>query len=180
MLDVSDDVSDVKTAIGKICAEEKVGEGKSIKSVQFKELPRVLILQLNRFAYNSATNTTTKVKKHVNFDPTLQFDKDWLVSADMESEYTLSSVICHHGTSADGGHYNALVRFNNQDPAKCDANAGSSSWYLYDDMSHRQIAEAEVQKHSSNAYLLIYMLHKGRVDLLSPIVQKRVEEAGLG
>ena len=35
--------------------------GKASKNVQFKELPNVLILQLNRFAYNSATNSTCKV-----------------------------------------------------------------------------------------------------------------------
>ena len=39
--------------------------------------------------------------------------------------YTLYSVISHHGESADGGHYNAIVRYNVHDPAK---QAGPCQW----------------------------------------------------
>merc|ERR1719331_101484 len=184
-LDISsEEVSDVKTAIGRICEEEKIpvtDGGKASKIVQFKELPNVLILQLNRFTFNSATNSTCKVKKHVQFDRTFRFESDWLVKPDQNEEYSLYSVICHHGESADGGHYNALVRFNNVDPAKIDQNREQQryTWYLYDDMSHRPIHESEVTKHSQSAYLLIYMRQQEKVNLLSPAVIKAIEEAGI-
>jgi ubiquitin carboxyl-terminal hydrolase 10 len=184
-LDISsDEVSDVKTAIGRICEEEKLtvtDGGKASKTVQFKELPNVLILQLNRFSYNPATSSISKVKKHVQFDRTFRFESDWLVKPDQNEEYSLYSVICHHGESADGGHYNALVRFNNVDPAKIDQNREQQpyTWYLYDDMSHRPIHESEVTKHSQSAYLLIYMRPSEKVNLLSQKVTKYIEEVGL-
>jgi ubiquitin C-terminal hydrolase len=187
-LDISsDEVSDIKTAIGRICEEEKIpvtdgGKASTAqKYVQFKELPNVLILQLNRFTFNSATNSTCKVKKHVNFDRTFRFESDWLVNPGKNDEYSLYSVICHHGESADGGHYNALVRFNNVDPAKYDQTRDQQpyTWYLYDDMSHRPIHETEVTKHSQSAYLLIYMRKEEKVNLLSSRVMKFIEEVGL-
>jgi ubiquitin C-terminal hydrolase len=185
-LDISsDEVSDIKTAIGRICEEEKIpvtDGGKASKNVQFKELPNVLILQLNRFAYNSATNSTCKVKKHVQFERTFRFESDWLVNPGQNEEYSLYSVICHHGESADGGHYNALVRFNNVDPAKVDptrTDQNAYTWYLYDDMSHRPIQETEVTKHSQSAYLLIYMRPSEKVNLLSSGVSNYIKEVGL-
>jgi ubiquitin C-terminal hydrolase len=186
VLDISsDEVNDVKTAIARICEEEKIpvtdgGKEYRSKIVQFKELPNVLILQLNRFTFNSATNSTCKVKKHVQFDRTFRFESDWLVKPDQNEEYSLYSVICHHGESADGGHYNALVRFNNVDPAKTDQNTQSPyTWYLYDDMSHRPIHETEVTKHTQAAYLLIYMRPSEKVNLLAPSVMKYIEEVGI-
>ena len=116
-LDISsDEVSDIKTAIGRICDEEKIpmtGGGKASKIVQFEELPNVLILQLNRFTCNSDTNSTCKVKKSVQFNPTFRFESKWLVKPDQNEEYSLYSVICHHGETIDDGHYNAFVKFNN-------------------------------------------------------------------
>ena len=77
-LDISsDEVSDIKSAIGRICDEEKIpmtGGGTASKIMQFEELPNVLILQLNRFTCNSDTNSTCKVKKSVQFDRTFRFE----------------------------------------------------------------------------------------------------------
>jgi ubiquitin C-terminal hydrolase len=121
------------------------------------------------------------VKKHVQFDRTFRFEPEWLVKPDQNEEYSLYSVICHIGESADGGHYNALVRFNNIDPAKYDQNKDQNpyTWYLYDDMSHRPIQESEVTKYSQSAYLLIYMRPSEKVNLMPPKVTKYVEEVGL-
>jgi len=107
----------------------------------------------------------------------MTFDPDWMVNPEENAEYTLYSVISHHGESADGGHYNAIVRYNVHDPAK---QAGPCQWYMYDDMTNRLVGEHEIMKHAQNAYLLIFMLDKDRVDLLPPKMHDILEEHSVG
>lgn len=168
---VSEDVTDISNAIGKICAEEKVSDRGMTKRVQFKQLPKVLVLQLNRFAFNPQTSTACKVKKSIDFQLTFNFDLEWCVD-DIKGpiEYTLYSIICHIGENADGGHYNAIVRYNVTDPNKDPT--GQAGWFLFDDMSVRPIYEAEVLKHGATAYLLIYMLQNEKVDIFSASVHE--------
>ena len=114
----------------------------------------MLILELNRFTFKSDTNSTCKVKKSVQFDRTFRFESKWLVKPDQNEEFSLYSVICHHGETIDDGHYNALVRFNDVDPRNVDrirSDQNSYTWYFYDDLSHRPMCESEVTKHSQSA-----------------------------
>jgi len=47
-------------------------------------------------------------------------------------------------------------------------------------MTNRLVGEHEIMKHAQNAYLLIFMLDKDRVDLLPPKMHDILEEHSVG
>lgn len=144
ILDISSaSVDSVCSALEAFCRQEAVDEGRATKRLQFKSLPKVLILTLKRFSYNKDTGCPQKIKKSIAYEETLKFDDSWLVDGVKSQDYHLSAVICHHGESANGGHYNAAVRYN-------------SDWYMYDDVLIRQMELREVVNQMFTSYLLIY------------------------
>merc|ERR1712050_278142 len=152
ILDISSPTVDsVWSALEAYCGAEAVNEGWATKRLQFKMLPKVLILNLKRFSYNKDTGCPQKIRKAVKFEEKLTFDRAWLVDDLEPSEYHLTAVICHHGDLVSGGHYNAAVRYNTE-------------WYMYDDAVVRQIDIREVVNQlAAHAYLLLYQCHD-RVD----------------
>lgn len=152
ILDISSEsVDSVCSALEAYCRAEAVDEGRATKRLQFKLLPKVLILTLKRFSYNKDTGCPQKIKKAVAYEEKLTFDPSWLVDDVERQEYQLTAVICHHGESANGGHYNAAVRYN-------------SDWYMYDDALVRQMELREVMNQMFTAYLLLYQCHD-KVDI---------------
>jgi len=152
ILDISSQgVDSVWTALEAYCGAEAVNEGLATKRLQFQSLPKVLILNLKRFSYNKDTGRVQKIMKAVKYDETLVFDKDWLVDDLASPEYQLTSVICHHGDSVNGGHYNAAVRYN-------------AEWYMFDDAIVREMQPREVMNQHYTAYLLVYLCHD-KVDI---------------
>mmetsp|Transcript_39871 Transcript_39871/g.112935 ORF Transcript_39871/g.112935 Transcript_39871/m.112935 type:complete len:345 (+) Transcript_39871:629-1663(+) len=153
ILDISSaNVNSVLSALEAHCREEVVDEGRSQKRLQFESLPKVLILTLKRFSYNKDTGCPQKIKKAISYEERLAFDRSWLVDQTTEpQEYQLTAVICHHGESANGGHYNAAVRYN-------------QDWFMYDDALIRQMESREVMNHMHTAYILLYLCH-GKVDM---------------
>eukprot|EP00747_Dinoflagellata_sp_TGD_P219420 gnl/TRDRNA2_/TRDRNA2_91526_c0_seq1.p1 gnl/TRDRNA2_/TRDRNA2_91526_c0~~gnl/TRDRNA2_/TRDRNA2_91526_c0_seq1.p1 ORF type:complete len:889 (-),score=209.51 gnl/TRDRNA2_/TRDRNA2_91526_c0_seq1:54-2720(-) len=144
ILDISSPgVDSVWAALEAYCKTESVNEGHATKRLQFKVLPKVLILNLKRFAYNKETGIPTKIKKPIKYEEKLSFDHSWMDDDVEPLEYQLSAVICHHGESVNGGHYNAAVRYN-------------SDWYIYDDVIVRQMSASEVVNQQFTAYLLMY------------------------
>lgn len=144
-------IDSVWKALEAYCLPEAVNEGKATKRLQFKTTPKVLILNLKRFTYNMETGCPQKVKKPVRFDEKLVFDRSWLVDDGEPQEYSLTAVICHHGESANGGHYNSAVRYNGE-------------WFMYDDAIVRPISLPEVSSMCHTAYLLVYQC-SDRVDI---------------
>lgn len=151
ILDISQPgVESVNAALEAYCAPEAVGEGKT-KRLQFKVVPKVLILNLKRFSYNRDTFLPQKIKKAVKYEETFVFDRNWLVDDIEPQEYQLTAVICHIGDSVHGGHYNAAVRYN-------------TDWYMYDDALVRQMEIREVTAQQFTAYLLVYQCN-GKIDI---------------
>jgi len=151
-LDISQpSVTSVRAALEAFCNPEAVNEGQATRRVQFKALPKVLILNLKRFAYNRGKGGAQKLKKAVKYDEKIVFDRSWLAEGTPPVEYWMTALICHHGDSAHGGHYTAVVRYNTE-------------WYLYDDAVVRQVEPREVAAQQTTAYLLVYQCH-GEVDL---------------
>jgi ubiquitin carboxyl-terminal hydrolase 10 len=152
ILDISSPAVDsVLSALEAYCGAEAVNEGRAMKRLQFKMLPKVLIVNLKRFSYNKDTGMPQKIKKPVKYEEKLTFDRNWLVDEVEPPEYHLTAVICHHGDSANGGHYNAAVRYNTE-------------WYMYDDALVRQMELREVMNQQFTAYLLLYQCHD-KVDI---------------
>jgi len=136
-------VDSVWTALESYCNAETVNEGRATKRLQFSALPKVLILTLKRFAYNKETGIPQKIKKAVKYDERLVFDRTWLVDGLEPQDYQLTAVICHHGESANGGHYNSAVRYNNE-------------WFMYDDALVRPMNPPDSLGYTVTAYLLVY------------------------
>eukprot|EP00928_Gymnodinium_smaydae_P061597 TRINITY_DN4563_c0_g2_i1.p1 TRINITY_DN4563_c0_g2~~TRINITY_DN4563_c0_g2_i1.p1 ORF type:complete len:634 (+),score=152.81 TRINITY_DN4563_c0_g2_i1:92-1993(+) len=147
ILDISSpNVDSVWTALEAYCGAEAVHEGRATRRLRFRALPKVLVVSLNRFSYNKDTGSPQKIKKAIKYEDRLTFERSWLVDGVEPVEYQLSAVICHHGESPNGGHYNAAVRYN-------------GDWYMYDDAIVRQTDIREVLSHQYTAYLLLYQCH---------------------
>ncbi|CAE8732063.1 unnamed protein product [Polarella glacialis] len=148
ILDISSqEVDSVRAALEAYCGAEAVNEGLAIKRLQFQVMPKVLILNLKRFSYNKDSGRPEKIKKPVRYDETLRLAKEWLVDDMDPVDYQLTAVICHHGDSVNGGHYNAAVRYN-------------SEWFMYDDSLVRQMEIREVMNQHFTAYLLVYLCNE--------------------
>merc|ERR1712113_987282 len=152
-LDISSpNVDSVWSALESYCGAEAVNEGRATKRLQFKLMPKVLIVNLKRFSYNKDTSCVQKIKKAVKYQEKLTFDRSWVVDEVEPPEYQLTAVICHIGDSVNGGHYNAAVRYNNE-------------WFMYDDsLIPYQIELREVLSQQFTAYLFLYQCH-GKVEL---------------
>lgn len=152
ILDIScERVDSVWTALDAYCRTEAVNDGQATKALQFMVLPKVLVVNLKRFSYNKNTECPQKIKKHVRYEDKLVFDRSWLADDVVPLEYQLTAVISHLGESANGGHYNAAVRYNND-------------WFMYDDSVVRQMELREVMSQQYTAYLLLYCA-PGKVDI---------------
>jgi ubiquitin carboxyl-terminal hydrolase 10 len=128
------------------------------KKVTLESVPPVLILQLKRFTYNKSQQAIVKIKRDVSYPETLTLSPHYLSSflaASLTSPptYHLQSIIMHHGTTADGGHYTALCRGEISTPS-----AGrQTQWRHIDDTTiNSAVTRAQVLASTSQAYLLFY------------------------
>jgi ubiquitin carboxyl-terminal hydrolase 7 len=108
----------------------------AVRGTRFLQFPRVLQLQLKRFAYDPNLDAMSKVNDRFEFPieldlstflhrPAAQFPSLSLkAETDLECQYLLHSVLVHSG-SATGGHYYVFVR---PDPLN-----QPSVWYRLDD-----------------------------------------------
>jgi ubiquitin C-terminal hydrolase len=109
------------------------------------KLPQNLILVVKRFVYDA--RGLTKCHANLTAEPTQRFEK-WFKDTSPESsrlaEYTLQSVVDHHGT-ANGGHYTAQVR-----------SPITNSWNIYDDESVNMIGDGSKPHLGPMTYILFY------------------------
>jgi ubiquitin C-terminal hydrolase len=101
--------------------------GGTAKQIVVEKLPRVLIMQLNRFE-----NTTTKIMTAISY---LQKIK-WI-----KRSYQLKAVINHKGNTPNSGHYTATVL------------GPDNSWYIMNDGNSPEKTDFVV---SNDAYILVY------------------------
>lgn len=146
-LDISaSGVTSIRTALQAFCNPEAVGDGQATRRIQMKVLPKVLILNLKRFAYvkdSKGRGGAQKISKPIKYEEKLVFDRSWLAEDAASEEYFMSALICHHGDSVHKGHYTCIARYN-------------SEWYLYDDTVVKRIEAKEVGSQQYTVYLLVY------------------------
>jgi len=120
---------------------DKKKHEKVMKSIQFWNLPTILIIVLKRFIFEN--NKGRKNEKTVDFDiDTLDLTKYVLGYNKGSYVYELYG-ICNHGGGVQGGHYTSFVKTANK------------KWYHFNDTSCKEIVDVNQLK-SSRAYCFFY------------------------
>ena len=122
------------------------------KQTFIEKLPQVLIIHLKRFSYSKdQENAIEKLAKNISYDHTLTIPSEILsqeqsTSKSSSNQYQLTSVVYHHGSSADAGHYTSdTFDFEN------------NQWWEIDDTIVKPIKDDEVLSSGiTNAYILLY------------------------
>ncbi|KAJ3127898.1 hypothetical protein HK098_005539 [Nowakowskiella sp. JEL0407] len=157
---MSDEITTIEQALKKITAIETLDEfispsrGVKVEATKqnfIEELPPILLLHLKPFEYDSKSQTTRKVHKHIKYDTTLRIDPE-IISPSARTvvgtrvEYTLFAVVYHHGKSALGGHYT------------CDVATRDGMWMHCDDESVREgtLMDEGKGKKDWQPYMLFY------------------------
>jgi len=115
-----------------------------LKYSQVTRLPDTLCVHLKRFRHDFAFSS--KISTRVSFPLSGLDMTSWLhpslASTSSSSTYSLSGVVCHHGT-AGGGHYTCYCY-----------HPYTGAWYEYDDSLVREVDRQTVM--NSEAYVLFY------------------------
>jgi len=193
-LDISSpSATTVKGAIQAFCKDEEVNDGKSTRRIQFKTLPKVLVLCLKRFAYvyNQGRGTAQKVTKSIRFDEKLLFEPAWLAdaapapsaapkawSAGAAARPPAPAPASAGGGGGGGGGggmakppeylLTSVICHHGEAVNRGHYTAYvryNAEWYLYDDTIIRRVDAKEVAAQQSTAYLLVYQSRTGAVDM---------------
>lgn len=114
---------------------------------RFFSLPRVLVIEIERYTYNQETLSKNRTG--------LQLDLEiWLRNVfDEEIRYVLRGVVCHQGRSPHEGHYFSLV-YNDNDHA----------WYNANDSLVEQISEDTINTSKIQRIACMLLYERSRPD----------------
>lgn len=126
-------------------------------TLQIDSLPKTIVFLLKRFDYNLQTKRRVKITNEFYFP--LSFNADEYFSG-QKGYYYLRGVITHSGT-AEGGHYNALIRQGKE-------------WVDFDDTESRKITPTEFNElvkgrekleNARCAYLLFFEMKENEEEI---------------
>lgn len=131
----------------------------AVKRIRLRRCPPVLVVHLNRFAYNIQLNKIRKVRTHLKLgrdDESNGGAENFTIDLsslcrDTASEpllYDIVSIVNHHGKDAFCGHYTAHCR-----------HCIDGSWYQYDDTRVTKLEPHQVWL-PADAYVLC-LLRRG-------------------
>ncbi|KAJ1330401.1 hypothetical protein BSLG_009535 [Batrachochytrium salamandrivorans] len=163
------------------------------KGVVFSEFPPVLHLQLKRFEYDIERDALVKMNDRHEFPLEIELD-EFLEEPNtaVKQKYHLHGVLVHSG-ELHAGHYCAFIR-----PEK------NGKWFKYDDdrvipvfekevledtyggdivrpnnddqSSGKPMYHSRVQKHFTNAYMLVYIRESDIEEILTPITESDIPD----
>uniref|UniRef100_A0A1D1Z2Z0 Ubiquitin carboxyl-terminal hydrolase 23 n=1 Tax=Anthurium amnicola TaxID=1678845 RepID=A0A1D1Z2Z0_9ARAE len=113
---------------------------RAVKQLTIHKAPYVLTVHLKRF---DSALPGEKIKKKVEFEPTLDLKRYVSSSCDEDLKYTLYGVLVHAGSETHSGHYYCFVR------------TSSGTWYSLNDHQVFQVSEKTVLQ--QKAYMLFYV-----------------------
>lgn len=108
----------------------------AFKSIAFESTGDVLLVHLKRFAFIDAEEGVQKIERFIAYP----------LDISLKGEFTLKSVVVHHGDSPCRGHYTVFVKV-------------SSIWYEIDDLQVSKCSEYVAL--DQNAYILVYERIRG-------------------
>ncbi len=114
---------------------EKCNKKSLIKTTTIWKFPLTLILNIKRFTFDSS-GITHKINKSLKMDKYLK-----ICSSKHTYNYSLTSVVYHHGRSPNAGHYNTDLLKNEH-------------WYKLDDDTVYKLDN--LPEASSDCYILVY------------------------
>ena len=134
--DITDCLSEFIKPEELSCARcENCKEKKLIKTTTIWKFPLTMILNIKRFTFESS-GTIRKINKILKMDKQLR-----IYSSKKIYNYSLASVVYHHGRSPNSGHYTTDLCKND-------------SWYKLDDDVITKLDN--LPETSSNCYILVY------------------------
>ncbi|OLY83431.1 putative ubiquitin carboxyl-terminal hydrolase 3 [Smittium mucronatum] len=158
-LDISNpEITDLEDALNELFSPEVIegyinSSGVSVNATRqqyIDELPHVFIIILNRVVYSPELGIH-KLNKFVSYSETFNIPQRWISppkrSKFTNTEYTLSSVLYHHGELASGGHYT------------CDVNRRPGEWLRFDDteiLNDLSLNQVLCEKEDRSSYVLLY------------------------
>jgi ubiquitin C-terminal hydrolase len=153
------------------CGE--AGKRDAHMSVEILELPPVLHLHLQRFAFDSVSGRFSKIHSFLSFPTDLDLSE--FVSAQELQLYRLFGVLVHSGSDC-GGHYLAFLK---PEP--------ESEWFEFNDSYVHSVSQARAiddnfgsldteRPRSSSAYMLVYVRVSDIPTLYEPVPDTLIPE----
>jgi ubiquitin C-terminal hydrolase len=149
---------------------EKCFAESATQSTEILQLPKLLLLHFKRFVVKvSADYSDISFEKNsssIAFAPVISIEddlEDYMANDCLPTQqdcdrYHIRSVINHHGSSVNFGHYTAdALRIT---PVEHDADGRTKrEWYRFNDDLVTKISESQaIQESSRSAYLVLYEL----------------------
>ena len=113
------------------------------------KIPTVLIIQIKRYGFDS-NGIIIKKKNLITFDLKLSLSQ-WISCNESSGNFTLSSIIRHHGDNTSSGHFDCICHVTRND---------ESHWEVCSDINVSIIDENTLHTPSvrGSVYILIYKL----------------------
>jgi len=165
-LDVSNKkVTKLTAALDRFADAEPVDVAAE-KRVSFERLPRLLIIQLCRFAYDASSGRQRKIDKRLDYPFRIQLSPTWVAPSRRSALkglvtsacYELSAVVCHAGETVASGHYTSFVRRLPKLGSKGGSQKADVKWFNADDDRVAPCKGEDALEKKNSAYLLFYSL----------------------
>ena len=162
------------------------GDVEKKKRISLETLPTVLLLQINRFAYDKRKEQVYKVHRSLEYDHQLRIFPRYcsttlvdnlqnqkgkrtsigtIAAREGESKgevlasYRLHSLVLHHGGSPHSGHYTAVTRLSPPSPQEQrQEQQEQGCWLHLDDQKVSVLDAREAVSFTDQVYVLVYCL----------------------
>ena len=124
---------------------------RGLKDSKFETVPKILIIHLKRFAVDPIDYHSVKIFQTLSYPLLLTLDSSFMAHKHVtpslrDRQYSLISVIGHHGEDAYSGHYTV----------DCRSSPAESKWFNFDDSTITPISETHALSSTTSAYILFY------------------------